>query len=314
MRALYSFLRCLPDHLSTDSTRDTQMNLREWTMLSALALMWGSAFMFTKLALTGAEPMEIALTRSGMGLVILLAVVLYLRRSGHQLSMPPKGITFWLGLTGAALPFILMAWGQQFIDSALAGILVSAVPVFTVLIGHFIQGETRMTRRSVSGVLLGLTGVAFVIGPGALAGLTDGLIGQLAIITAALGYGCASLIGRRVSGHSPVLLGAGQMIVSLMVIAPAYIVVEGVTAPEMSGMSWLFVFILALVASALPPILMFRLLRTITAAQLSLVSYLVPVVAMLWGVLLFGESLRIEQIAGFTLILASLWAINRRAA
>lgn len=288
------------------------MNLREWTMLSALALMWGSAFMFTKLALAGASPMEVALVRSAMGLVILLVAVLYLRSSGHQLSMPPKVITFWLGLTGAALPFILMAWGQQFIESALAGILVSAVPVFTVLIGHFVEGETRMTRRSVTGVLLGLTGVAFVIGPNALGGLTDGLIGQLAIILAALGYGCASLIGRRVSGHSPVLLGAGQMIVSLMVIAPAYVAVEGPRLPEMSGMSWLFVCILALVASALPPILMFRLLRTVTAAQLSLVSYLVPVVAMLWGVLLFGESLRIEQIAGFALILASLWAINRR--
>ncbi|MEQ9200320.1 MAG: DMT family transporter [Rhodospirillales bacterium] len=290
------------------------MNLREWTMLCALALMWGSAFMFTKLALTGAAPMEIALIRSAIGLALLLTVAFCLFRRGTQLSIPPKGITFWLGLTGAALPFILMSWGQQHINSALAGILVSAVPVFTVLIGHFIEGETKMTRRSVTGVLIGLAGVALIIGPGALGGLSDGLLGQLAIIMAALGYGCAALIGRRVSGHSPVLLGAGQMIVSLMVIAPAYLTVQGLALPEMTGTAWFFVFVLALVASALPPILMFRLLRTVTATQLSLVSYLVPVVALLWGVLLFGERLHAGQIAGFTLILASLWAINRRSA
>lgn len=288
------------------------MNLREWSMIAALALMWGSAFMFTKLALAGAEPMEIAVGRSVIGLLMLSAAGWYLvRRAGADLKLPPWRQTFWLGLTGAALPFVLMAWGQQHIDSALAGILVSAVPVFTVLAGHFLEGETKIGMASLGGALLGLAGVAMVIGPDALAGLTDEFFGQMAILAAALGYAIAALIGRRIAGYPPVYLGIGQMIVSTAVILPAYMAVEGVRLPAIAPASWVWICALALVASALPPILMFRLLRTVTATQLSLVSYLVPVVALLWGILLFGESLHPGQFAGFALILGSLWAINR---
>lgn len=288
------------------------MNLREWGMIGALALMWGSGFMFTKLALAGAEPMEIAVIRSAIGFLMLGALGLYMaRRDGGRLKRPPLGLTCWLGLTGAALPFVLMAWGQQHIESALAGILVSAVPVFTVLVGHFIEGETKIGPASLGGALLGLAGVALVIGPEALAGLTDEFLGQLAILAAALGYATAALIGRRVAGYPPVFLGIGQMIVSMAVIFPAYLAIEGFRLPDIAPASWIWISALALVASALPPILMFRLLRTVTATQLSMVSYLVPVVALLWGILLFGESLHPGQFAGFALILASLWAINR---
>lgn len=290
------------------------MTLREWSMLGALALMWGSAFMFTKLALAGAAPMELAAVRTVFGLVILGGAGIWIARVRRDsASFPPPVRLFWLGLTGAALPFLLMSWGQQHIESALAGILVSAVPVFTVVLGHFIEGETKMTRWSVAGVLAGLCGVALIIGPGALGGLTEGLLGQLAIIAAAFGYAIAALIGRRLSGHSPVFLGVGQMIVSSIVILPLFVLSEGWQLPELTGPAWFWALALAVFASALPPIFMFRLLRTVTATQLSLVSYLIPVVALAWGILLFGETLRVEQIAGFALILGSLWAINRRS-
>jgi drug/metabolite transporter (DMT)-like permease len=288
------------------------MNMREWSMIGALALMWGSAFMFTKLALAGADPMEIAATRSVIGLLMLAAIAWLLsRRARGELKLPPWGLTIWLGLSGAALPFVLMSWGQQHIDSALAGILVSAVPVFTVLAGHFIEGETKIGLSSLGGAIVGLAGVALVIGPEALAGLTDAFIGQLAILAAALGYATAALIGRRIAGYPPVYLGIGQMVVSTIVIVPAYFLVEGFHLPDIAPASWFWITALALVASALPPILMFRLLRTVTATQLSLVSYLVPVVALLWGILLFGERLHPGQFAGFALIMVSLWAINR---
>ncbi|HKA63135.1 MAG TPA: DMT family transporter, partial [Methylomirabilota bacterium] len=142
------------------------MTTRQWTLLGLLAVLWGGAFFFSKVALGELPPFTVVLLRFGVAAIAMSAAV---RLTGHQMPRSPRiwGGFVLLGLLNNFIPFSLIAWGQVHITSGLASILNATTPLFTALVAHAL-GQERLTAHRVAGVLLGLAGVAVLIGPGAL--------------------------------------------------------------------------------------------------------------------------------------------------
>lgn len=290
------------------------MGVREWVMLGALSLLWGGSFFFAAVALRGLPPFTLVALRVGLAAPSLLVV---LRVAGIGL---PAGKPVWLaclgmGLLNNAIPFSLIVWGQTQIASGLAAILNATTPLATILIAHLCTRDERLTANRLAGVVLGLAGVAVMIGPAALAGLSGHLLAQLACLAAALSYACAGLFGRRFRrlGVAPLQTAAGQLIASTALLLPTALLVDRPWRLPMPGPEvWAAVAGLALLSTALAYVLYFSILARAGATNLLLVTFLIPVSAILLGVLALGEGLAANQLAGMALIAAGLVAIDGR--
>lgn len=290
------------------------MSRREWALLLVLALLWGGSFFFVAVALRALPPIPVVALRVGLaaaGLLVALAIM------GSGL---PRRREVWLafagmGLLNNAVPFSLIVWGQTQIASGLAAILNATTPLATVLVAHACTRDERLTANRLGGVLLGLAGVSVMLGPAALAGLGERLLPQLACLAAAVSYACAGVFGRRFRrlGVTPVQTAAGQLTASTAMLLPLALLVDrpwllSAPGPEV----WWALAGLALLSTALAYVLYFAILATAGATNLLLVTFLIPVTAILLGVLVLGERLEAAQLAGMALIAAGLAAIDGR--
>jgi uncharacterized membrane protein len=183
------------------------MTPKQWGLLSLLAVLWGGAFFFSKVALGELRPFTVVLVRFG---VAALAMQLVVRLTGRRM---PRSLRIWagfvvLGALNNFVPFSLIAWGQVHIGSGLASILNATTPLFTAVVAHA-WGQERLSAHRVAGVLLGLVGVAVLIGPGALQHLGAATWGELAIVGAAVSYAFAGTYGRRFRAM-PAVVGGGH--------------------------------------------------------------------------------------------------------
>ncbi len=293
-----------------------QMGATDWALLIALSLLWGGSFFFVEVALAGLPPFTLVWLRVALA---ALALQLFLSLAGRG---PAAGWRVWLaffgmGLLNNAIPFSLIVWGQTQIASGLAAILNATTPMFTVLVAHAATRDERMTGGRLAGVAIGFAGVAVMLGPDALAGLGDDLLAQLACLGAALSYAVAGVFGRRFKrlGVKPAQTAAGQVTASSLLLLPLVLIVDRPWALALPGADvWAAVIALALASTALAYILYFRILATSGATNLLLVTLLIPVTAILLGVLVLGERLAPVQLAGMALIALGLAAIDGRPA
>jgi drug/metabolite transporter (DMT)-like permease len=287
---------------------------KHWALLLALTAMWGTAFMFIKLGVATVPPATLVACRLVIG-----AAILYATMRMHGLSLPPPG-RGWLpfavlAAVGNSVPFYLISWGQQFIDSALAGILMAVMPLTTMLLAHFFVAGERMRAGRALGFVTGFSGVLVLMGPAALAGLggtAAKVAAQAAVLGGALCYAANSVIARRVVAADFLVASTGVIIVASILAVPfaltidrAWVVAPG--AGSMAAIVWLGVG-----PTALATLLYFRLIAAAGPTFMSLVNYLSPLVAVLAGVLLLGEHPGAGALAGLTLILLGV-AISRRA-
>lgn len=290
------------------------MTPREWAMLLALSGVFGASFFFNGIAVRGLPVLTIVGLRVALAALILLAV---LRLRG--LSLPKAG-RVWaaflvMGALNNAIPFSLIVWGQQHIGAGLAAILNAATPLFTVLLAHVVTRDERMTGGKLAGVLLGLAGVAVLIGPAALRDLGSQVLAQGLCLAGALSYACAGLYGRRfrAMGISPLGTATGQLLASSAILLPLALILDRPwLLPPPGAAALAAVAGLAILSTALAYVLYFRILATAGATNLVLVTFLVPVSAILLGTLLLGETLLPRQIAGMGLIGLGLAAIDGR--
>ncbi|SFM37415.1 DMT family transporter [Methylobacterium pseudosasicola] len=290
------------------------MSAPEWAMLLALSVLWGGSFFFTGIALSGLPPLTLVVLRVGLAALILNLV---LPLNGLRL---PRGLRIWTACLGMSLlnnvlPFCLIVWGQTHIASGLAAILNATTPLFTVIVAHLLTTDERMTGNRLAGVLVGLGGVAVMVGPAALAGLSAGLLAQLAVLGAALSYAFASVFGRRFLGLGvpPLALAAGQVTMSTLVLLPVALAIDRPwTLPIPGAPVWGAVFGIATLSTALAYVLYFRILARAGATNLSLVTFLIPVSAILLGALVLGERLEPRHYLGMALIGCGLAAIDGR--
>jgi drug/metabolite transporter (DMT)-like permease len=289
-----------------------QMTLRDWAMLIALAAIWSVSYLFNKIALTGLPVFSVVAGRVGFA-ALALAPMVYL--SGQRLPRPGR---MWLVfLVMATLnnvaPFTLIVTGQQWVDSGLTAILIGMTPLFSVVLAHFLTEEERMTPARILGVVAGIAGLVILIGPAALAGLGDQVLGQALIVAAALSYAFAAIAGRRwLRGVAPVVAATGQLSCSSAILVTAAAIADAPWRLAPSAAVWGAVLGSALLCTAFAYMIYFRLLASAGATNLLLVTLLVPVGAVFVGAVAAAEPLTLPMLAGMALIAAGLAIIDGR--
>ena len=277
-------------------------------------MLWGGSFFFTGIAVKELPPLTIVVLRVG-----LAAAMLYLALRLLGVSLPRDRHAwiafFGMGLLNNAIPFCLIVWGQTHIASGLAAILNATTPLFTVVVAHVLTDDERMTGNRLAGVLIGIVGVVVTIGPAALQGLGGDVPAQLAVLAAALSYAFAGLFGRRVArlGVAPITAATGQVIASTAMLLPLALLIDHPWALAMpSAATWAAILGTAALSTALGYILYFRILATAGATNLLLVTFLIPVSAILLGALVLGERLSPQHFLGMALIGTGPAAIDGR--
>ena len=287
------------------------MNARAWFLLVVLSVLWGGSFFFVEVAIEELRPFTVVLSRVGLAAVALFVFV-YPR--GDRM---PRSARLWrsflvMGALNGLVPYSLIAWAQVHIDSGLAAILNATTPIFSVLLAHVLTREERITPNRLVGVLLGLGGVAVLVGPEALHGLVSHATGQLAVTAAAVSYACAGIYGRRFKALPPGVSAAGQVSGTAILTVPLALTLEQPWTFSISANTWGALLGLALFSTAVGYLIFFRILATAGATNVMLVTLLIPVSAMLLGVLVRGEQPQMNVFAGMVLVLTGIMAIDGR--
>jgi drug/metabolite transporter (DMT)-like permease len=276
-----------------------RMTSREWLLLILLSLLWGGSFFFNQIAVGALPPLTVVAVRVALAAAILWAV---LRMFGQSMALGPRVWAAFLGMgvLNNAIPFTLIVWGQSTIASGVAAILNAATPLFTVMFAHVLTTDERMTPGRLAGVLIGLAGVAAMMGGPALCGLGGDIAAQAACVAGAASYALAGLYGRRFRrlGVPSMATAAGQVTASSLILVPLALAVDRPWTLAMPG--WEVFAALAGVASlstALAYVVYFRLLASAGATNLLLVTFLMPVTAILLGVAVLGEVLLPRHLA-----------------
>ena len=290
------------------------MGGREWATLLGLAVLWGGSFFFNAIAVRELPSFTLVWMRVAVASVALLGV---LRLLGQRM---PTGGRIWaaffgMGLLNNVVPFALIVWGQHHIASGLASILNATTPLFTVLAAHLLTPDERLTPLKAAGVAVGFAGAVFMVGPDALGGLGTDVIAQLACLTGALSYAFAGIFGRRFQGMgvAPMATAAGQVCASTVLLLPLVLLVDRPWTLAMPhAATWSAVLGVGLLSTALAYVLYFRILAAAGATNLLLVTFLIPVSAILLGALVLGETLLPRHFGGMALIGAGLACIDGR--
>lgn len=283
-----------------------------WFLLIFLSVLWGGSFFFSKIALSELQPFTVVLGRVSIAAIVLIFVVF---ASGQRLPTSPRiWATFLvMGLLNNLIPFSLIFWGQTQIASSLAAILNATTPVWTILLAHFLTTDERLTTQKMIGVFIGLAGVIITIGLVTLQGLGSNVVAQVAVLGAAVSYALAGIYGKRFRGSPPIVTASGQVICTTLLLIPITLLVDKpwtLPAPSVTVLGAMLG--LALLSTALAYIIYFRLLSTVGATNLLLVTFLIPVSAILLGVGILNERVETHQLVGMIVIGVSLIVIDGR--
>lgn len=290
------------------------MGAVEWLLLITLSFLWGGSFFFIGVAVRALPPLTIVALRVGLAAIALNVIV---RVVGLKVKMNRRLWTAFLvmGLLNNGIPFSLIVWGQTHIASSLASILNATTPLFAVIVAYFLTDDEKMTRWRLAGVVIGLAGVVSMIGPETLRGLGTNVLAQMAVLAAALSYACAGVFGRRFREMdiAPLLTATGQVTASSLLLVPLALAVDRPwTLPLPPLTVWGAVLSQALFSTALAYIIYFRILATAGATNVSLVTFLIPISAILLGTTFLGEQLELKHFIGMGLIGLGLASIDGR--
>ena len=290
------------------------MNRSEWLALLLLSVLWGGSFFFAAVLIRTLPPFTIVFLRVGLAAAILNALV---KALGMRM---PGSRAVWLaffamGLLNNAVPFSLVVWGQSHIASGLAAILNATTPISAVVVAHLLTDDEKMTGNRFLGVVIGFFGVVILIGPDSLKRLGANVWAQVAVLTAAVFYAFAGVYGRRFKrlGIDPILTATGQVTASAIVLFPIAMLVDNpwtLTIPALPV--WEAILGSAVLSTALGYIMYFRILATAGATNLLLVTFLIPVSAIMMGTFGLGERLDPRHFVGLAFIGAGLAAIDGR--
>jgi drug/metabolite transporter (DMT)-like permease len=290
------------------------MSTFAWSLLIALSVLWGGSFFFVGVAGAEIPPFTLVALRVGLAAALLWAALPLLGVA------PPRGARAWaaiaaMGLLNNAIPFSLIVWAQQTLPSGLAAILNATTPLWGVVVAHALTAEERATPGKVAGVALGFAGVAAMMGPDILGRAAAAGLATAAMLAATLSYAVAGVFGRRFRALrvAPMQAALGQVSASAVLMLPLALAVDRPwTLPVPSAAAAGAVLGLAGLSTALAYVLYFRILALAGAVNLLLVTFLVPVSAILLGTLVLHEALAPRHLLGMALIGAGLAAIDGR--
>ena len=275
-------------------------------LIGFLAAVWGASYLFIKVAVDEIEPVPMMFVRCALAAALLVPVVLWREGWGRGAR---RLVRAWraglvLGSVNAAVPFTLIAWGEKHVDSGVAAIANATVPLFVVLLAIRFRPSERATGARFAGILLGLVGVAILAGAQPDGGWWA-VAGTMAVVVASLAYAIGSLYGALRTEDTPgPVLAAASMVAGSLILLPLAIVQAPADVPgwEATGS----VLALSVLGTAAAQIVLFRALRLHGSARTSLVTYLMPPTALLYGALLLDEPLTAAVLGGLALILAGV--------
>jgi drug/metabolite transporter (DMT)-like permease len=283
--------------------------LTEFLLLGLLALLWGSSYLLIRVALDSLPPLTLMAIRVGLAALVLMPVVIL---QGHRLPRDPViwRQLFVQSILNATAAWTLLAWGQQFVDSGLAGVLNSTTPIFVILINQLVTRHEAQSALKLTGAQHGVAGVVLIIGVDVLAGLGREVTAQVAVLLGAFCYGCAAVNGKRFVTLPPTVTAASIMLCASMVLLPAALVIDRpwILRPEPAAL--LAAATLAVICTAFALLLYFRLVRTLGSLGVASQAYLRAGISVLLGILLLGESFRPTVGLGLALVILGVAAIN----
>lgn len=289
---------------ATDMTSGSapSMDLKSTAMLLLLAAVWGGSFFFAEIALREVRPLTITLHRV-IWAVPVLALIVRLKGIAVPRSIRVWGAYLVMGALNNAIPFSLIFWGQTRIESGLASILNGTTAMFGAVVAGLLLADEPLTAKKIVGAALGIAGVAFIMGPGVFTNFNPGNLAQIAILAAALSYAFASVWGKTtLSGQPPLMNALGMLVGSTLLMIPIVFVFDGPPELMLSASVWGALLGVAVFSTALAYFLYFVILARAGAANLMLVTLLIPPFAIGLGVLFLGERMGPEAWVGFAII------------
>jgi drug/metabolite transporter (DMT)-like permease len=281
-------------------------------LLLALGTLWGSSYLFIKVAVAAIPPSTLVAGRLTAAALLLWVV---LRIVGRPV---PRSVQMWrvyavLGLFGAAVPYLLITWGEQYISSGLAALLQSTTPIFAVLLAAALSTDERITIRKTAGVAVGFVGVALLILPELRDGVQATVLGQLAIVGSSVCYAWVAIYSRgRLRGQPPLTSAAGQLTMGAVFTLPLSLLMDGWAnlSPSLPALaSWAS---LTLVGTVLAYGLYFALLERTSATYTTMVTYVIPINGLILGALVLDESLDAWALASLALVLVGVVLVRGR--
>jgi len=282
-------------------------------LLLLLASCWGPSFLFIKIAVLEVSPLMLAALRIGIGALILNLFLLY---KGERL---PLTLDFWkkvlvAGFFAQALPFTLINWGEQYVDSSLASLLNGLTPLSTIVLAQLMLQDEKMTRNKLGGVILGLIGLACLVLPSLGNGMTGSTEGILAITLAAISYGVGLVYVRKNLIKVPVIHApAAQLLaISIYLIPLAFIFTPDFSFAQVSWQALSAIAILGSFGTAIAFVIYYRLLARTNAGYVSMVTFLMPIYGVILGMVFLNEQLTSWMFLGALSILAGISLVNKK--
>jgi drug/metabolite transporter (DMT)-like permease len=282
---------------------------KHWLVFILLGAIWSSSFMWIKIAVQEVGPITLVAFRVLFGLLFGLVVILV------QRPRLPRDLKSWypvllLGITNVAIPFFLISWGEKSIDSAVASILDATVPLFTILVAHYLLHDDKMNLPKVLGLLVGFAGVVVLMSKD-IGDSPGSLLGQGAVILASAFYAGSSVYARKSTENTPgIMRSAGPLVSSTAVMWLATFLVEKpVKIPQLS-ITWVALLWLGVLGSGLAFVMVYYLIHEIGPTRTTMVTYLFPLGGVILGVVFLNEQLSWQLVAGAALIIASLAVAN----
>jgi drug/metabolite transporter (DMT)-like permease len=285
------------------------MKANHWFIFILLGVIWSSSFMWIKIAIREVGPITLVAFRVIFGLLFCVIVILVQRVS------LPRTFKEWfplfvIGLTNIAIPFFLISWGELHIDSAVASILDATVPLFTILIAHFLLQDDKITVPKILGLVMGFGGIIILMSKD-IGASSNSLLGQLAVIAASIFYAISAIYIRKVTVDTPgILRSAGPLIsASAIMWLGAFVFEAPVKLPQLE-ITWVALLFMGVLGSGLAFVMAFYLIHEIGPTRMSMVTYLFPLGGVILGVTFLQEQLTWQVIMGAVIIISSLVIAN----
>lgn len=285
------------------------MKAKHWLVFILLGVIWSSSFMWIKIAMREVGPLTLVAFRALFGLLFCIVVILI------QRVTLPRTFREWLplfvvGLTNIAIPFFLISWGELHIDSAVASILDATVPLFTILIAHFLLQDDKITMPKILGLVIGFVGIVILMSKD-IGGSSSSLLGQLAVIVASIFYAISAIYIRKTTVDTPgIIRSAGPLVSASVTMWLGALIFESPLQIPQLGITWVALLFMGVLGSGLAFVMAFYLIHEIGPTRTSMVTYLFPLGGVILGVTFLHEQLTWQVIAGAVIIIFSLVIAN----
>jgi drug/metabolite transporter (DMT)-like permease len=281
-------------------------------LLLILGTIWGSSYLFIKVAVAEVPVMTLIAGRLLLAAIILW-VLLWVLGQSMQRSRSLWRAYAVMGILSGTLPYSLIAWGEQYIPSSLAALLQATMPIFTVILATFLAGDEPMTWTRVLGVIVGFVGVGVLMAPDVRQGLQANLLGQLAVVLSSASYAGAAVFARKaLRGQPPLASTTGQMTMGALFTLPLSLLIDRPfdLSPSLPATaSWLGLTVLGTVIAY---IIYYALIDRTSATFVSTVTYIIPIIGLVLGALVLGEPLTPVLAGSSVLILLGVLLVRAR--